>query len=57
MSLKFGWSRRSFLSALGAISSSLLAPSELKAAGTPAKNAGASPAHQERIRLHRGYLC
>jgi seryl-tRNA(Sec) selenium transferase len=44
MSLKFGWSRRSFLSALGAISSSLLAPSELKAAGTPAKNAGASPA-------------
>ena len=33
MSLKFGWSRRTFLSALGAAGGSLLAPAELKAAG------------------------
>jgi seryl-tRNA(Sec) selenium transferase len=31
MNLKFGWSRRSFLAALGAASGGLLAPSELKA--------------------------
>ena len=33
MHLKFGWSRRSFLSALGAVSGSLFTPSELNAAG------------------------
>jgi uncharacterized pyridoxal phosphate-dependent enzyme len=33
MSLKFGWSRRSFLAALGSISGGLFAPPELKAAG------------------------
>jgi L-seryl-tRNA(Ser) seleniumtransferase len=33
MNLKFGWSRRSFLSALGAITGSLFAPPELKAEG------------------------
>jgi seryl-tRNA(Sec) selenium transferase len=33
MNLKFGWSRRSFLTALAAASGGLLAPSELKAAG------------------------
>jgi seryl-tRNA(Sec) selenium transferase len=33
MSLKFGWSRRSFLSALGAVSGGLLAPGELRAEG------------------------
>jgi seryl-tRNA(Sec) selenium transferase len=32
MNLKFGWSRRSFLGALGAISGSLFAPAELNAA-------------------------
>ncbi len=32
MNLKFGWSRRSFLGALGAISGSLFAPAELDAA-------------------------
>src|ERR1700689_2111141 len=44
MSFKFGWSRRSFISALGAISSGLLAPSELIAAEAPAKNTRASMA-------------
>jgi uncharacterized pyridoxal phosphate-dependent enzyme len=34
MSLKFGWSRRSFLAALGVTSGSLLTGSELKAAGS-----------------------
>jgi hypothetical protein len=29
MNLKFGWSRRSFLGALGAISGGLFAPAEL----------------------------
>jgi seryl-tRNA(Sec) selenium transferase len=33
MNFKFDWSRRSFLSALGAISGGLLAPTELQAAG------------------------
>jgi seryl-tRNA(Sec) selenium transferase len=33
MSLKFGWSRRSFLSTLGVASGSLLAPTDLKAEG------------------------
>lgn len=33
MNLKFGWSRRSFLAALGAASGSLFAPSESNAAG------------------------
>jgi uncharacterized pyridoxal phosphate-dependent enzyme len=33
MTLKFGWSRRSFLAALGSISGGLFAPPELKAAG------------------------
>ena len=37
MNLKFAWSRRSFLAALGLTSGSLLAPSELKAAGSSAK--------------------
>ena len=37
MNLRFAWSRRSFLAALGLTSSSLLAPSELKAAGSLAK--------------------
>jgi seryl-tRNA(Sec) selenium transferase len=32
MNLKFGWSRRSFLAALGAVTSGLCAPSELNAA-------------------------
>jgi uncharacterized pyridoxal phosphate-dependent enzyme len=44
MSFKFDWSRRSFLSALGAISGGLLAPSGLNAAGAPAKNTRASMA-------------
>jgi seryl-tRNA(Sec) selenium transferase len=33
MNLKFSWNRRSFLAALGAVSSGLFAPGELKAAG------------------------
>ena len=33
MNLKFGWSRRSFLAALGSVSGSLFAPSGLNAAG------------------------
>jgi L-seryl-tRNA(Ser) seleniumtransferase len=33
MSLKFGWSRRSFLSALGALTGSVFTPAELSAAG------------------------
>jgi L-seryl-tRNA(Ser) seleniumtransferase len=33
MNLKFGWSRRSFLAALGAATGSLFAPAELNAAG------------------------
>jgi L-seryl-tRNA(Ser) seleniumtransferase len=33
MNLKFGWNRRAFLAALGAISGGLLAPAELDAAG------------------------
>ena len=33
MNLKFGWSRRSFLSALGALTGSLFAPAELSAEG------------------------
>src|SRR5580698_8137850 len=37
MHLKFGWSRRSFLSALGAASGSLFAPNKLSAAGMLAK--------------------
>lgn len=37
MSLKFGWSRRSFLSALGALSGSVFTPGELKAEGMFAK--------------------
>src|SRR5260370_26363294 len=37
MKLKSGWNRRSFLSALGAVSGSLFAPTELNAAGMFAK--------------------
>ncbi|MEO6910948.1 MAG: aminotransferase class V-fold PLP-dependent enzyme, partial [Edaphobacter sp.] len=42
MSLKFGWSRRTFLSALGAAGGSLLAPAELKAAGKAGKRSRSS---------------
>jgi seryl-tRNA(Sec) selenium transferase len=34
MNLRFGWNRRSFLAAVGAISGGLFAPAELNAAGT-----------------------
>ena len=37
MSFKFGWSRRSFLSALGAVSGGLFVPGELHAAGVSGK--------------------
>ncbi len=33
MNLKFGWNRRSFLAALGAVTGGLFAPAELNAAG------------------------
>lgn len=39
MNLKFGWSRRSFLSAFGAVSGSLFAPASLKAEGVFTKKA------------------
>ena len=38
MSFKFGWSRRSFLSALGAVSGSLFVPGKLHAARASGKN-------------------
>ena len=44
MSLKLGWSRRSFLAALGVTSGSLLTGSELKAAGSLGKKQKASAA-------------
>jgi len=44
MSLKLGWSRRSFLAALGVTSGSLLTGSELKAAGSFGKKQKASAA-------------
>jgi len=37
MNLKAGWNRRSFLSALGAVSGSLFAPAGLRAAAKKAK--------------------
>ena len=43
MNLRFGWSRRSFLAALGLTSGSLLAPSELKAGNGFAKKHKPSP--------------
>ena len=47
MNLKFGWNRRSFLAALGAVSGGLFAPYELKAVGkkpkTPMLHVDGSP--------------
>jgi L-seryl-tRNA(Ser) seleniumtransferase len=42
MNLKFGWSRRSFLSLLGVASGGMLAPAELRAAGLFGKKSKAS---------------
>lgn len=42
MNLKFGWNRRSFLAALGAVSGGLLAPSDSRAAGILEKKSKAS---------------
>ena len=42
MNLKFGWNRRSFLAAIGAASSGLLAPAKLSAAGLFGKKLKAS---------------
>src|SRR5579862_5056513 len=39
MNLKFGWNRRSFLAAVGAISGGLFAPAELSGVGIPEKKA------------------
>ncbi len=44
MNLKSGWSRRSFLSAIGAASGTLLAPGELHAAGMAARKTGKTSA-------------
>ena len=65
MNLKFGWSRRSFLSALGAASGGLFAPAELSAAGMFGKKPKPSVplcrrqphrAHHKRPRFHRRHL-
>jgi len=42
MNLKFGWNRRSFLAAVGAISGGLFAPAELNATGTFGKKGKSS---------------
>ncbi len=45
MNLKFGWNRRSFLAALGAVSGGLFSPTQLNAAGFFGKKPRASTAH------------
>jgi L-seryl-tRNA(Ser) seleniumtransferase len=45
MNLKFGWNRRSFLAALGAVSGGLFAPAELKADGIFGKKSKGSQPH------------
>ena len=44
MNLKFGWSRRSFLSAIGALTGSLVSPQQLEAADGSHKKAKSTPA-------------